>query len=147
MQHVQEQRLTGRLLKYWQLLRKTHAIPEMEQFNSDAVSDLWPQCFLLNVDTHGSVAYKYEVVGQSITTVYGRDLTGLAVDTNSKKFPGSIISKKLAETVDQQQPSEDHGHFVSDDGKMVKYRACFLPFGNDKKGVTHIIVGLSFRVF
>lgn len=62
-------------------------------------------------------------------------------------FPGISIYKALVQTVDSPAPREDAGFFLNKSGEMVKYRACFLPFGSESRGLTNIVVGLSFRAF
>ena len=135
------------MLKYWNLIRKDKKVPDFQQVNPHTIEDIWTQCFVVNVDTHHNVTYKYEYMGPSITQAYGQDLTGQEVDYRIKKFPGIIMFKKLGEVTNENRPMEDNGYFVSEGGKLIKYRACFLPFGNDVKGLTHIVVGLSFKLF
>src|SRR5688572_6573925 len=113
---TQEQRLTSRLLKYWDTVRKTHALPEIEHFNQDPIEDLWRQCFLVAIDTHGATTYKYEYIGDAITAAYGRDLTGENVDGTVKKFPGVIMYQKFGEIVAEHRPKEDSGYFLSEKG-------------------------------
>lgn len=144
---MQEQRLTLRMLRYWNLIRKDKKLPEMERLNTAPIIDLWPQCFVVSVDSRHRVNYKYEYIGEAITKAYGRDLTGKEVDATAKQFPGVVMYKKLEEIVGDHQPREDEGYFVSDKGKMIKYRACYLPFGPENKEISHIVVGLSFRAF
>jgi len=145
---MQEQRLSHRVLKYWETVRKNHEMPEMQRLNTAAIEDVWPYCFLLSVDTHGKVPiYHYEYMGDPIAKIYGRDLTGMIVDQTTKQFPGKVIHHKFNDLLSSHKPVHDEGHFVSETGKLIKYRACILPFGNDKKGVTHIVVGLSCRFF
>lgn len=142
-----EQRLTGRLMTYWDVVRKSNKIPEITQFNIDPVKDLWDHCFMVSVDTRNGTHYRYEYVGDLITETYGEDMTGRELSTKAQQFPGALIYNKLNEIARGQAPTEDNGHFMTGSGKMIKYRACFLPFGSEKRGLTHIVVGLSFRQF
>lgn len=91
--------------------------------------------------------YTYEYMGEPIIALYGRDMTGLHVDEKMKQFPGAVVFRKMGEVVQDGCPKEDTGYLMNDAGRMIKYRACFLPFGDKKKGITHIIVGMSYRIF
>ncbi len=145
--NMQEKRLTTRLMKYWELLCKSNAFPEIAQFNPATVEDLWPYCCRIAVDRRGELAYKYEYMGKGVSEMNGRDLTGQALDHRLKQFLGGTIFTKLGEVLAGHTPLEHEGHLINQLGGMVKYRACFLPFGTEAKEVTHIIVGISYRVF
>jgi hypothetical protein len=143
-----DKRLTARLKKHWERIRKGRALPEMARFNPGPVDDLWPQCFLVSVDGRGQrLLYKYEYMGEELVALYGRDLTGCYTDERMAQFPGAIVCRGLGPAAMYRQALEEDGFFVNDHGRLVKYRACFLPFGSEAKGVTHIVVGLSGRVF
>lgn len=144
---MDEHRLTRRLLNYWEMVRKDRTCPEIYNFNTAAVEDVWPYCFQVSVDSRKGIRYRYEYMGKPIVDLYGLDLTGEAVDHGTKDFPGAVIHKKLAEVLEKQTPLSDEGHFPSKKGKLIKYRACLLPFGNPENGVTHVVVGLSCRSF
>lgn len=147
MTGMQEQRLTQRLFRYWELIRKYNKMPQIEHFNSAAVEDLWAQCMIVSADTRKGVVFKYEMMGDYIVKTYGKDLTAQVVEMNNVSFPGGGMYKKLLAMMEQPVPLEDAGYFLNEAGEMVKYRACFLPFGTEAKGLTHILIGLSFRAF
>ena len=145
---MQEQRITRRLLTYWDGVRKSQQIPDILRFNSAAIEDVWPYCLRILVDArHKKSVFNYEYMGEPIARLYGRDLTGLIVDQTTRQFPGKVIHHKFEQVLHEKTPMSDAGHFINEEGRMIKYRACILPFGTPKKGVTHIVVGLSCRVF
>ena len=145
---MQEQRLTRRVLKFWNMVRKHHDMPEIMRFNPAALEDIWPHCFRIVVEARGkNTVYKYEYMGEAITGIYGRDLTDMVVDQHAKNFPGSVLHPRFNEILHEKRPLHDDGHFINEGGKLIKYRACILPFGDGKKGVTHIVVGLTCRYF
>jgi hypothetical protein len=144
---MQEQRLTLRLMRYWELIRKNSPFPEFFHFNSAVIEEIWPYCFMVSVDKAREGSYKYEYMGEPLTELYGQDMTGLTVDPNMTEFPGGVIIGRLGTVVANKAPVHDEGHLVNKQGQLVKYRACLLPLGNEKMGVTHIIAGLSCRYF
>ncbi|NBX03792.1 MAG: hypothetical protein EBR02_07030 [Alphaproteobacteria bacterium] len=146
---MQEQRLIVRLQAYWELLRKGKPQPAFAQLNSGAISDLWPNCILIGVDNRGGKlrGYKYEYIGEEMIKVFGHDYTGTVVDMGMKEFPGIQIAKHLPEIVATGAAQKDESQFNNSKGHMIKYRCCFLPFGDDKRGVTNILIGVSHRVF
>lgn len=144
---MDERRLTVRLQKYWDLLKKTSDLPNLAQFNSAAVEDLWPRCFMVQIDPHNSNHFKFDYVGEDMVKVFGQDLTGMVADQRAKQFFGGSIFRGINEVMRTQTPATHDGHLTNEQGKLVKYRACFLPFGNGQQVMTHVLVGLSHRVF
>jgi len=144
---MEELRLTRRLLRYWELIRKDNDFPDIYQLNSSSIEDVWPFCFQVGVEIGQNTHYKYEYMGEPIVRLYGDDLTGRAIEHNATNFPGAVIHKRIPEVVKGRTPLNDEGHFVSRSGQLIKYRAVILPFGNPEEGVTHVVVGLSCRVF
>lgn len=143
----QEQRLTFRLKAYWDKAKKANAMPDIRHFNSAVIEDLWPNCFQVSLMPGTQISYKYDYMGRPLIDLYGKDLTGMMLDEHSPEFPGMIIHKKLLGVVQSGVPLQDEGNFLTRQSKMIKYRACLLPFGTAADGVTHIIVGLSYRAF
>ncbi len=144
---MQEQRLTLRVLKYWEVARKAADIPEYAKLNGPAMDDLWGHCFVVSVNTEDKLAaYRYIYMGRPIAELYGRDLTDLYVGHSTGSFPGKIIHYKFIDVVKGRKPVHDEGHFINENGKIVKYRACIMPLGN-KKTVTHLLVAVSHGVF
>lgn len=142
---IQEQRLTRRLLNYWQLIRKMKDYPDIVHFNTSAVEDVWGNCLRLSLEPPKDI-YRYEYMGDKIIKIYGKDLTGTTLEQATPKFPGLSLHQKIHDAA-MGIPVEDEGHFLKENGAMVKYRACLLPFGNPQMGVTHVIIGLSCRSF
>ena len=142
-----ENRLTERLVSFYTLIKKEKPFPDYARFNHTMIEDIWHQCFVVSVDTNYGIKCKYLYMGNSVVEAYGQNLTGVGVDPGAKKFPGAVTYKNMVTAVEKKSAYQDHGSFVNKNSEMIKYRACFLPFGNEKKGITHIIVGLSYRVF
>ena len=144
---MQEQRLTYRLQSYWDMLRKDKQFPDPHKFDISAVEDIWPSCFRVSVGKQHPTTFTYEYVGEEVSAAYGKDLTGMTVDPRVSFFPGSVLHRRLENIVHTPKPMQDNGHLINYDGKIVRYRACLLPMGTEKDGLTHILCGVSFRYF
>ena len=134
-------------MRYWELIRKDKPYPEIIHFNSSVIEELRPFCFKVEVSKRKKDSYTYEYMGHGIAGLYGHDMTGMTIDYTMTQFPGAVVHRKLPEVVESQIPMHDDGHFLNEKQGLIKYRACYLPFGIQKLGVTHIIVGLSCRKF
>ncbi len=145
---ITERRLSARLEDYWGRLRGENTLPMIEQFNREAIADVWDFCFQVSAlkNTVGKTAYKYEYVGKEVVNILGKNLSGQMINPNIKAEAGSIVLKHLHECVDTLAPKHLEGKFVNEHDRIVKFRSCAIPFGKEKR-VTHIIVGLSWKVF
>jgi hypothetical protein len=144
---MHEQRVTSRLMKYWDNLRKDAEIPAFAKFNSAAVEDIWGQCMLFMVNPgQGKKHYTFYRVGDAVRKMYQEDVVGQVLTPHHASFKGANIIKRIDEVIAHPTPVFDEGQFINKKSKMVKFRSCLLPFGNDDK-VSHVIVGLSWREF
>ncbi len=146
---MHEKRLIGRLTKYWDDLRKDDPMPDIVRFSIEALPDIQARLLVLKlISASGAISYRYEYVGQDVVKSYGRDITGEMVNVNMHDFPGAKIMKRIGELSENPRIISDEGQFFAKgNNSVIRYRACLLPFGNDKNSVTHIVAGLSWREF
>ena len=147
--HIIEKRMTTRLVRYWERLCQDSNIPDIGRFNSGAIQDIWRHCIRLAIVNHGHEAgkkvYKYEYVGEAIKQAFGQDPTGITSTVSLHADPGGEILLNLQECADAKKPVLKFGQFINKKNEIIKYRSCMLPFGSSNM-VTHIIVGLSWRI-
>lgn len=147
-----DQRLTDRLLKHWKRLSNEQPMPDFNRFNPGPIDDLWQSCMVLvpmpqSRSTRTQVALKMHHLGERLTDMIGNASVGTYVVSKARQFAGDRIIERMDELLANPQPIEESGQFINDRHKVVKYRSCMLPFGNGKQGVTHVLVGLSWREF
>ena len=143
-----EQRLTTRLVSYWESIRKDRDVPSIELFNPQAIDNLWLSCLQVgSVRSEGRNQYVYEHVGSDVSEILGKDLVGKRVHAKMMFTPARKMIVKMDELIVDSQVKLLDGNFVDENSKMIKYRSCLLPFGHDKKNITHIIVGISWNIF
>lgn len=145
---MHDQRLVSRLQNYWDLIRRDKPLPEIAQLNPSSIDDMWQQCMKLEVNQNaGKPNYRYQFMGEKLMPMFGHDLTGQILDTRMKQYPYNIISTKLDDILVSREYIIGEGHFMNERGRVVKYRACWMPFGTEEKGVTHVVVGFSDREY
>ncbi len=145
---MHDKRLSDRLTTYWYQLCRDQHLPLFSKFNSAAIDDIWDSCILFTVHTspnHGK-SYTFYQMGDKVRKLYQEDLIGNSLKPKQKMFKGAAVIKRIDEAVKNAEPITDHGQFIGENNKVVKFRSCLLPFGNEK-GVTHVIAGLSWREF
>lgn len=145
-------RLTSRLIEMWKRLGEEEQIPDFARLNLSNIDELWQNCMVLiplpkAESTRTQTTLKMHHIGRKLTDVIGNASVGNYVVSRARQFAGDKIIHRVDELFDQPQPIEESGQFVNDRHKVVKYRSCLLPFGNAQDGVTHVLVGLSWREF
>lgn len=143
-----EKRLTQRLTRYWDSLKKDNPMPPFQKFNVSAIDDVWDYCLLIAVSSAAGQTpnYNYYRLGKKVQDLYGSDVSGQPVRPEQSKSRNASIIKRIGEVLANPTPLYDDGQFVNAKHKVVKYRSCLLPFGQNGE-VTHVVVGLSWREF
>jgi hypothetical protein len=144
-----EQRLSERLLSYWNVLRKDEPMPDFSHFNSSAIDDLWQQCILFTVSPaldNKTAALNFYQIGDKLGNIYGANMIGRSFTAGQQHFQGASIVRRMQDILENPVPITDMGQFINEKSKVVKFRSCLLPFGRNGK-VTHVITGLSWREF
>ena len=146
-EQVSEKRMTSRLCTYWEKLKKDCKIPDIHRFNSEALPEVWPQCFMVSVMDGDPIMYKVEYVGDIVVQMFGKSLQGNMLSASIKSIPGATVIGDIDECVRAVDVVKRHGTFVNDKSKIVKYRSCMLPFGAEGGEVSHVVIGLSWKSF
>jgi hypothetical protein len=143
-----ELRLTTRLIKHWEMVKKENPLPTMQSFNPQAVDDLWGRCFKVSVQKEGGkVNYIYEMIGDDLREVFGSNLVGKKVSAQLHFLPAKKIIEQMDEALGNPIPKIMDGQFIDQNNRLIKYRSCLLPFGRDKDNVTNFVIGISWNSF
>lgn len=146
---MMEHRLSERLTRYWDTLRKDLPMPHFSHFNASAIEDIWQQCLLFTVAPeveNQPYALSFYQIGEGLRGLYGSNMLGRHFNSTQRHFQGAAIVRRVGEVLANPAPVNDMGQFVNTRSHVVKYRSCLLPFGHDKQ-VSHVITGLSWREF
>ncbi len=145
-----EQRLTERLIRYWTTLRKEEALPNFAQFNQGAIGELWLNCLVFSAQPSVTDKKLFRVlsVGQNVSQLFGEDMVGKDASKPAlRAFGGGKIAGEIEQSALACAVVECEGQFVNPRNKVVKYRACLLPFASTTQSVSHIVAGISWREF
>ncbi len=144
-----EQRLTTRLIAYWERIKQEGSpVPNIESFNPQMIDDLWSRCFQVSVtQSDQKNHYTYDYVGSSITEIFGTNLVGNRVTSKMHFMPARKMIEQMDSAMIAPETKLLDGQFVDENNKLIKYRSCLLPFGHDKQSITHFIIGISWNSF
>lgn len=142
-----EQRITFRLLGYWEQLRRENGrpMPSESDIDPDDIQDLWDYCFLVQTRDMYKDDYNYTYLGSAILHAYKGGLSmdnpcGL-VSPNANRL--ALNYSRILET---RQPILEEGEFRNVRNQLVKYRQCLLPLGYGDE-VDAIFGGMRFKIF
>ena len=142
---LQERRLNMRLMAYWWDRRGERRFPMLEDFDPDALSDIWPNCFALTPDDPISRS-AFEFIGSAIAEASAagetiRTMGDLAADTLLDH-----ATRTVEEVLEQKVPVIASGEFAVADGATAVFRSILLPTSSDQMNIDHLIGGARCKV-
>ena len=151
IQQIPEKRMVKRLFDYMEKISEENGVADYRKFSSEAIAEIWPQCFLLSVGNSSmetkNFIYKFEYVGDIIKEAFGKNPTGELINLNIKDTPGIKIIENIDICTKELKQLHESGKFVNKKNKVIKYRSCMAPFGKSGSPATNIIVGLSWQSY
>ncbi len=141
-----ERRMPNRLIRYWDELRGGKLYPMENDIDPDAVADLWPHCFLVQVRDiiHDDGNYTY--LGEAIRKAFAAGLDGEGcrqiISPNYRD-----LGHNFTTILQEQRPIMQEGEFKNLRNKSVLFRQCMLPLGvNGTEGIAAILGCMAFKV-
>jgi hypothetical protein len=139
-----ERRINLRLLAYWERLRRGRAMPTLEEFNPADLPDLRDSCFIVHIAELSKPDGTYGYVGTAIADAYDNGSfsgsTGNLISRNPAASAGHFL------TVAQSgRPLLDEGEFTNGSNRLVKYRQCLLPLGQEGT-VQAVCGGMHYKI-
>lgn len=144
-----EQRITRRLLSYWDANKSDAELPLASNINRDDLQDVWDDCFLVEVkgSEDKGFEFRYNYIGSSIIAAYGDEVTGADIQTSLLSPEGKHVMDIFEEVVEMKTPVIDEAEFTNLQHVVVRYRQCILPFSDKNGKVTHLLGGMRWGAF
>lgn len=141
-------RLTERLLAYWETLRAARLYPSEAEVDPDALGALWDSCFLVRLgDASAAPSYKYTYLGLSLIEAYGDDLAHEGLREALVDPASGVLAPHFEEVRRTSRPVLHDGEFTNRRGMLVKYRSVLLPLGTSDGGVQYVLGGMKWRFY
>ena len=143
-----EYRSHTKLQKYWNELRAGRPFPRESEIDPDAISDIWPSCFLVSLDeVTQRLGYRYSYMGHDLQEAYGEDAHNPDIVTKLVSTDASLMNKKFDEVVRTKKLVFDESEFVNLKHLKIRYRTCMLPLGNQKDNVAYILGCMRWKAY
>ena len=139
-QHV---RINERLQAYWDEVRGESRMPDESDIAPEALEDIWPNCFLIDVKNSG---FEYDYLGDNILDAYGDDIRGRAIcESLVYPHPPKLL-EAFQDVIRTLGPVQLEETFTNAQGVEIRFRSCVLPL--TKKGdigVQFILGGMKWK--
>jgi len=133
-----ERRLTLRLLNYWQEVKGVRSFPTSGDINSDAIADIWPNCYLLRIEKDGDEPI-FDYLGEKLAKFSGVFVSNLSfTETRHQTLLDQAI-RYYRDALDTRAPVVGDDEFMRFDGTRIIYRSIILPLSNDQQRITHLL--------
>lgn len=141
----QEQRLTFRLLSYWNRIRGARAMPSLSDVNISEITEMWH--FTFTIDVKDPDGHRFQYFGPSLASVFGQDYTDeyLAEALENDGMLGNTIGF-YDKVLEKAEPALEAASFYSE-GNEVRYRSIIVPFSSDGTTVDYLIGTTNYKVF
>ncbi len=139
-----ERRLVLRLLGHWRTLCGDRTLPALLDIDPAAIPDIWPHCFLLEIDKTGG-GHVFRAVGDQLDNYTTGSLVGMRVtDAPTDALPGMALSY-IDEVLKKGVPISRGGEFSQPDGTRVLFRSVLLPMGENENTICGILGAANCR--
>ncbi len=140
----QEQRLTFRLLSYWNRIRGSRSMPSLKDINVSEIEEIWHFSFIINSTEHDN--HKMHFFGPDLISVFGQDYSGEAMkEALQEPILGNTIGFYY-KVLEAKEPALEAASFFND-GNEVRYRSIIVPLSDDGHNVNFLMGTTNYKVF
>ena len=140
-----ERRMVLRLLHQWREAGGDDGFPKLDDFDQEALAEVWPECYLLNL-TDNPDDPLFEQVGRAFIDECGRDVSGQRVsDVPNDTLLYNSMSQ-MERVLKKGVPISLGGQFTNAAGATVLYRSIMLPLGDDNKSIKQLLGAANYRI-
>ncbi len=139
----EEQRLTFRLLSYWNRIRADKKFPALSDVNIQEILELWHFTFTIDVREE---EHKFFYFGPKLASVFGHDYTG---EYLNDAMDDIIVNNTIGfyeKIMDSQEPAMEAASFFSE-GREVRYRSIIVPFSNNGVDIDYLVGTTNYKIF
>ncbi len=141
--HKQEQRLTFRLLSYWNRIRGDRTYPSLSDMHIHEIQEIWHYSFVIDIRTDDPVFHYF---GPDLSSLFGVDYTGeLVSEAMNDVILNNTIGVYEKATIERKPLTESASFYY--DGKELRYRTLIVPFSSDNATIDFLMGTTNFKAF
>ena len=135
---VVEHRTLLAVLDVWETLRGEAPAPDVDQLDPEHFLRFASHLIVCDVVSDTDVAFR--IAGESIESVFGRQLKGLKLSELRENVPNREPYEQFAECIRTAAPHYYDGPAVAFDKEFLRARRLLLPFTDETGAVKRMIV-------
>ncbi len=139
-----EQRLTFRLLSYWNRIRADRDFPSLADVNINEITEMWHFTFTIALREDGQHEFHY--FGPELINIIGEDFTGENVE---EAMDGELLGNLIGffpKVIEQRSPVSESSHFYSE-GREIRYRSLIVPLSSDGKNIDFLVGTTNYKIY
>lgn len=139
-----EQRLTFRLLSYWNRIRGDRTFPALSDINIGEIEEMWHFSFTIDLTDEDEHVLQY--FGPDLVSIFGTDYTG---ETVSEAMNDVILNNTIGsylKCLDERKPTMEAASF-SYDGQELRYRTLVVPLSGDGDRIDYVMGTTNYKAF
>lgn len=139
-----EQRLTFRLLSYWNRIRGDREFPSLRDVNIGEISEMWHYTFTIELDY--DEGHRFQYFGPELINIIGEDFTGHFVE---EVMESSLLGNLIGfydKVISQRGPVSESSQFYSE-GKEVRYRSLIVPLTGEGEEIKYLIGTTNYKMY
>ena len=129
-----QRRLVWRLLTYWEQQRGERDFPALADIDAQAIEDMWPQCFILDVANFREFPY-FHYLGPSLARYSGVFLSG-------QDWAMTLLRKAVwhyREVLERSAPILVEEELTQYDSQKLLFRSVMLPLSDDQATINYVL--------
>lgn len=139
-----EQRLTFRLLSYWNRIRATREFPSLADVNINEITEMWH--FTFTIEWRADGEHRFQYFGPELIAVLGEDVTGESVE---EAMGNSMLNNLIGffdKVIAQRAPVSESSQFFME-GKEIRYRSLIVPLSSNGKDIDYLIGTTNYKAY
>jgi hypothetical protein len=140
-----ERRMVLRLLHQWREAGGQDSIPKLEDFDQEALAEVWPDGYLLDMLISPDDP-QFEKVGQSFIDECGRDVSGQRVSDIPKNTLLYNAMGQMERVLKKGVPISLGDQFTNAEGDIVLFRSILLPLSDDDNMIKQLLGAANCRI-
>lgn len=140
-----EQRMTFRLLSYWNRIRAGKPLPSLGDVNINEIAEMYHHTFTIEIGDNEE-EHRFSYFGPELASVFGQDYTGQYLSDALNDVTVNNTIGFYDKVLNEKTPHSESSEFFND-GHEVRYRSIILPLSSNGVDVDFLIGTTNYKVF
>ena len=135
---LRERRLNMRLMAFWWGRKSNRRFPTLEDFDPDALADIWPHFFtLVSRDPPQKSVFRF--VGDALAETLSGAEGKITIDSLTKDSLLEHATRDIDDVLEKRVPIVTSGEYFDPGGNAIVFRGILLPVSSDQQTIDFIV--------